>query len=257
MGLYVGIPGSDYATSPAKQGTQTFPSDDPLPFLALPGLVNWWRGDDAVQLSSVTSVKDRIAGVSLASINSAQSPSLSTVGGKQGLLFAGAQTMSAAASVVKNSAYTWVIVQKAAASLTTGAYILTAGTAPTANWYQWADGHTSARTASGTPGQPASDAGKVIANATQIIGLSFDSTGVKYGFSFDGVFNKSVPITSGQAGAESVATSFNFGASNLLGNPFSGTIFDIFQFDRDYHAAASAAYWAWLVSKLKIRYGIS
>lgn len=253
MGLYLSVPGADYSASAAKLGTQTFLAEDPLPFLALPGLVNWWRAEDAVQTGGITSIKDRVAGASLSAASGAASPTPTTVSGKIGLSFDGGDQLTGAAYARKD-AYTWLIVHKAQdTALATSCFLAGTGTSPINSWYQFTDGTVKARNFSG---QPQSTAGKIVAGATKILGMSFDPVTHKYGFSFDGVFDKYIDVSSVQAGSENASTAFSVGADSSGGNKLTGTLFDIYQFDRDYHAAGNAAYFAWVVSKLKTRYGL-
>ena len=260
MVLYIGIPGADLSAVPAKQGTQTFLSDDPLPILSLPGLLNWWNGDDAAVAASILSWTDRVQSKTLAAASAGVSPTIITGdNGKKAVHFVGAGKLDGpAATLNQANTYTLLYVLKPSNPLVIGALVGgNSGAGIGRVSYQWNTGYLAARNGNaGAPSQPSSSAGKIVASTTVIAAQSFDAANMKYGFSFNGVFDKYVGIT-GISGAEDQATAFTMAGTPGGTNLWSGDMYDLFLFAGDLHATANAGVLAYIIAKMKSRYGIA
>ena len=254
MGLYITVPGANFAGAAGQLGTQAFPPRDAMPYFGIPQLVNWWAAEDASTVGGMTTIVDRINGITAQAPAIGVSPAITTDGGLAALNFNTGPYMTLPASAeLAAASWTWVIVVKPTALPAASPYqmsLIGGGGSSTAH-RSWIMNTGAVKGQNGVP-NVTSTAAKLSAGARCIVGISWNGT--QMGFSFNGHFDQYIAMATAPVVESTVSIGSNNGAG---GQPLNGLIYDVMQFNGDMHAPANATQWNYIVGQLDTYYGLS
>lgn len=255
MGIYIPIPGTDYSAAVGKIGTTPLiAANDPFPVLELPGLANWWSGEDAAFNAGIMSWNDRVSGKALIAPSVLGSPSVTAINGSPVVTFDGTNDyLDVDGSVGLLTGFSLLYVLSSpnptASQLSCVTPVDASSTAQSV--YLWPGGYIGT-TAKLNVAQVNSSNGKVAVSTPTIVVAAYD--GAQWKFSFNGVYDKALDPASTGPGA--TAALFRLGASGNKNNKFTGSMAEVMQFNGNLLSSANSLYFNWLIRRLKARYAI-